>query len=166
MPYADQALQHTRFSAASIEGNAVATRLPVIVPVGLPRKARAEAVPPSLRAFVPGTESREARWQLRDSVESLTLVGHVGILAAPGATIVAIAPGGAEKVFVTVAPSTAPQEIRQTVKTGKVLSAAGDYRLEIRRRQEHPGIHDRHDRRGLQAGDRQCLRARDRRPEK
>lgn len=132
VPFADEALRHTRFSAASIQGNPVAARVAVIVPIGLPRKARVDAVPPSLRAFVPGTESREARWQLRDSVERLALVGHVGKLEAPGATIVAVAPGGADRVLVTVPPSAQPQEIQETVKTGKFLAAAGDYRLEIR----------------------------------
>ena len=61
-PFADQALQRTRFSPASIDGNAVAARVPVIVPIGQPRKDRPEAVPPSIRAYVPGTESPEARW--------------------------------------------------------------------------------------------------------
>jgi hypothetical protein len=132
IPYADDALQHTRFSPASIEGNPVAVRVPVIVPIGLPRKPPADAVPPSLRAYVPGAESREARWQLRDSVERLMLVGHVGKLPPPGATIVAVAPGGASKVLLTIPPSDAPQEIREIVKAGKFLAAPGDYRLEIR----------------------------------
>lgn len=141
-PFAEETLKRGRFSPGTFENNAAAVRLPVRVPLGAaPRRDDAHALP-EIWAYVAAGQSREARWQLRDSVSSVTLVGRVPKLAAPGgspaasdasgASVVAIAPTGQTKTLLTIPPSDAPQEIRQTVATGKFFAAAGEYRLELR----------------------------------
>lgn len=131
-PFAEAALQRARFIPAAIQGNAVAVRGMITVPIGNVRKTGREVPYDTLRAFVPGGESREALWQLAGSVEKLTLVAHVGNAVAQGAAVVAIAPGGAEKTLLAIPAAPPPLEIRETVKTGGFLSGAGDYRLELR----------------------------------
>jgi hypothetical protein len=77
-------------------------------------------------------QSREARWQLRDSVAWVTVLAHAPKLPAPGAEVVAVAPGGRTKTLVKIPASSSPQEIRQTVATEKFFDAAGAYRVELR----------------------------------
>ena len=133
VPFAQSSLEKSRFSAGSIEGNPVAVRGVVTVTVGLVRKLPNEPPYDALRAFVATAESREARWQLAGSVGRLTLVAHVGSAAASGgASIVAVAPGGAEKVLLAIPATTPPVEVRETVGTGRFLHKAGDYTLELR----------------------------------
>lgn len=132
-PFAQSSLEKSRFSAGSIEGNPVAVRGVVTVPIGMVRKAPNEPPYDALRAFVAAAGSREARWQLAGSVDRLTLVAHAGSAAASGgATIVAVAPGGAEKVLLSIPAATPPIEVRETVGTGRFLLGAGDYALELR----------------------------------
>lgn len=132
-PFAEAALQRAKFAPGRIEGNPVAVRGWIRMPIGsIVKPGRKEPVYDSLRAFVPGGASREARWQLAGSVERLVLVAHVGGAVTQGALIVAVAPGGAEQTLLSVPAATPPLEIRETVKTGRFLSAAGDYRLELR----------------------------------
>lgn len=131
--FAEASLQHAKFAPGRIEGNPVAVRGWIRMPIGsIVEAGRREPAYDSLRAFVPGGASREARWQLAGSVERLVLVAHVGSNVSQGALIVAVAPGGAEQTLLTLASATPPLEIRETVKTGRFLSAAGDYRLELR----------------------------------
>ncbi len=132
-PFAEAALQHAKFTPATIEGNPVAVRGWIKVPIGgIIRSDRREPPYDDLRAFVPGGGSREALWQLAGSVDRLTLVAHVGSAVPQGAAIVAIAPGGAEQTLVSIPAAPAPLEIRETVKTGRFFAAAGDYKLELR----------------------------------
>ncbi|HWZ86931.1 MAG TPA: hypothetical protein VN032_12060 [Thermoanaerobaculia bacterium] len=131
-PFAQVAAERARFLPAAIEGNPVAVRGVITIPIGSVRKSPNEPPFDTLRAFVPGGGSRESLWQLAGSVERLTLVAHVGDAVGQGAAIVAIGPGGAEKTLLAVAASPPPLEIRETVKTGNFLSGAGDYRLELR----------------------------------
>jgi hypothetical protein len=132
-PFARSSLERSRFSPGTIEGNAVAVRGVITLPIGLVRKLPNEPPFDSVRAFVAAGGSREARWQLAGSVDRLTLVSHVGSAAANGgASIVAVAPGGAEKVLLTIPPSAPPIEVRETVRTGSFFHAAGDYALQLR----------------------------------
>jgi hypothetical protein len=131
-PFALVSLEHSRFSPASIEGNPVAVRGLIAMPIGSVRKFANEPAYDTLRAFVPGGASREALWQLAGSVERLTVVAHVGSAVPQGAAIVAIAPGGAEKTLLAVPAAPAPLEVRETVKAGSFFSPAGDYRVELR----------------------------------
>jgi hypothetical protein len=131
-PFAQASLEKTRYTPAVIDGHAVAVRGPVTVSVGIRPVAPKERDYDTLRAFV-SAGSREALWQLAGSLDRLTLAAHVGSDIASGATIVAIAPGGAEKTLLTIpASTTRPLEVRETVKTGRFLEGAGDYRLELR----------------------------------
>jgi hypothetical protein len=124
-------LKHTHFSAGSFEGNAAAVRVPVQIPIGSPRRPDDPRGPAEVWAHVAAGQSREARWQLRDSVSRVTVVAHVPPLSEPG-TIVAVAPGGQTRSLVTLPASTAPQELNQTVDTAKFFAAAGVYRVEMR----------------------------------
>jgi len=130
-PFAEETLKRGRFSPGTFENNAAAVRLPVRVPVGTGRPSDAAHALPEIWAFVASGQSREARWQLRDSVSSLTLVGRVPKLASP-ASVVAIAPGKQTKTLLTIPSADAPQEIRQTVAVGKFFAASGEYRIELR----------------------------------
>lgn len=133
-PFAEESLKRSRFAPGAFEGNPVAVRVPVRVSVGAPpgRPANEEGLA-QVWAYVAAGESREARWQLRDSVSRLTLVARLGRSEPSGATIVGVAPGGAQKILLTL-PATAspPPEIHQTVTTGKFFAPAGNYRLELR----------------------------------
>jgi hypothetical protein len=131
-PFAQVCLERSRFIPASIEGNPVAVRGVIKIPIGNVRKLPKELPYDTLRAFVPGGGSREALWQLAGSVERLTLVAHVGDAIPQGAAIVVVAPAGAEKTLLAIPAAPAPLEIQETVKTGSFLSGAGDYRLELR----------------------------------
>src|SRR5262249_3489290 len=133
VPFAQASLEKSRFSPAAIEGNPVAVRGVITVPIGMVRKAPNEPPYDALRVFVAGGESREARWQLAGSVEGVTLGGHLGAAAAErGASIVAVAPGGGEKVLLTIPAATPPVDVRETVGTGRFFHAAGDYALQLR----------------------------------
>lgn len=131
-PFAEVSLERSKFLPGSIEGNPVAVRGVITVPVGAVRMSQKEPPYDLLRAFVPGGGSREARWQLAGSVERVAIVAHVGSAIPQGAAIVGVAPGGAERTLLAIPAAPAPLEIRETVKTGSFLSAAGDYRLELR----------------------------------
>ena len=132
-PYAEQTLRRSRFASGSLEGNPVAIRVPVRVSIGMPRAASGNVeLPAQLWAYVAGGESREARWQLRDSVSRLTLVAHIARVWPPGAAIVAVAENGAERTLLTLPPAASPPEIHQTVETGTFFASAGNYRLELR----------------------------------
>ena len=41
-------------------------------------------------------------------------------------------PGGAEKTLLAIPASAAARDVRETVKAGRFLEAAGDYRVELR----------------------------------
>lgn len=132
-PFAQSSLERSRFSPGSIEGNPVAVRGVITIPVGAVRKLPKEPPYDAVRAFVAAGGSREARWQLAGSVERVTLVAHAGSAAASGgASIVAVAPGGAERVLLAIPAAASPIEIRETVKAGRFFHAAGDYALELR----------------------------------
>ena len=132
-PFAQSSLERSRFSPGSIEGNPVAVRGVIPVPIGLVRKLKNEPPFDAVRVFVAGGEPREARWQLAGSVDRVTLVAHVGSAAAEGgASIVAVAPGGGEKILLTIPAAAPPVEVRETVRTGRFFHAAGDYALQLR----------------------------------
>ncbi len=131
-PFAESSLQHATFSPGRIEGNPVAVRGWIRMPIGGTRPDRPEPPYDTLRAFVPGGGSKEALWQLAGSVDRLTLAAHLGTAVPQGAAIVATAPGGAEQKLLAIPAAPAPLEIRETVKTGRFFTTAGDYRLELR----------------------------------
>lgn len=132
-PYAQAALQKSRFSAGSIQGNTVAVRALVRTAVGVERPARSEPKYDTIWAYVPGGEPREAQWQLRGGVSRLTLALRVETAMPQGGDVVVKAPGGSEKsIWKVAAISTPPADVRETVSTGRFFDASGDYRIELR----------------------------------
>ena len=43
-----------------------------------------------------------------------------------------VAPGGAERVLLTIPAATPPIDVRETVRTGRFFHPAGDYALRLR----------------------------------
>jgi hypothetical protein len=131
-PFAQVALEKSRYTPAAIDGHPVAVRGATSVTVGLRPLPPKDTDYDTLWAFASG-DSRESLWQLAGSVDRLTLMAHVGSEITSGAAIVAVAPGGAEKTLLAIpAAKTRPREIRETVSTGRFFEGAGDYRLELR----------------------------------
>ena len=131
-PFAQVALEKSSFTPATIDGHPVAVRGATTVTVGIRPLPPKDTEYDTLRAFVSG-DTRESLWQLAGSVDRLTLVAHLGSEIASGATIVAVAPTGTEKMLLAIPASTSrPREVRETVRTGSFLEAEGDYRLELR----------------------------------
>jgi hypothetical protein len=131
-PYAQAALQKSRFTPASIQGNKVSTRVLVPTFVGISRAVRREPTYDTIWAFVAAGESREAQWQLRDSVSRLTLAIRVENPLPNGAEVVAKAPGGAERSLWKLTVATPPADVRETVATGSFFHPSGEYRIELR----------------------------------
>ncbi len=131
-PFAEETLKRGSFSPGTLENNPAAVRLPVRVPIGTPRHPDEAHAAPEIWVYVAPGQSREARWQLRNSVSNVTLVGHVLKLPAPGGSVVAVAPDKQVRTLLTIPASDAPQEILQTVSAGKVFADAGEYRVELR----------------------------------
>ena len=131
-PYAQAALQKSRFSPATIQGNPVAVRALVPTFVGVSHAVRREPTYDTVWAFVPGGESREAQWQLRGSVSRLTIALRIENPMPAGAEVVAKSASGAERSLWKPALGTPPEDLRETVKTGDFFSAPGDYRIELR----------------------------------
>ena len=131
-PFAQKSVQLSRFDAASIEGNPVASRVRVATTLGTVSKARVEPEYDLVWAHVAAGQSREAQWQLAKSVERLTVTGHLGTVTGQSGEIVAVAPDKKERVLVRVAASDKPIDVEETVGTGKFFSEPGDYRLELR----------------------------------
>ena len=131
-PYGEAAVKGSTFTAGAIEGNPVAVRALVATVLGTVTAARKEPEYDLLWVYVPEGSSKEARWQLAESVEKLALTGHIGTPLPQGAEIVAHSPSRTEKKLLSVPASSSPVELRETVSTGRFFSKSGDYRLELR----------------------------------
>lgn len=131
-PFGEKSLRDSLFDPGRIEGNPVSVRVLVSTLVGMKAKARKETPYFSVWAYVPGGESREAQWQLRDSVERIALSAHLGAALPAGGEIVALAGDGSEKVLLKLPVSAAAEDLRRTVSTAKFFARAGDYRIEVR----------------------------------
>lgn len=131
-PFAEETLKRARVDGGSFEGHPAAVRVPVRVALGLMRERDEKKAPAELWAYVAPGQSREARWQLRDSVSRLSVFAHVPALPPAGGAIVAVDPRGQTHTLVVLSASDARQDLRQTVSTGKFFAGAGEYRLELR----------------------------------
>jgi hypothetical protein len=131
-PFARKSIRDSRFQPASIDCNPVATRVQIATILGTVAKARIEPEYDILWAHVPAGQSREAAWQLAQSVERIAISAHVGTALPAGGEIVARAPDGKETVLVKIPPSQEPVDVAEIVSTGKLFWKAGDYGLEIR----------------------------------
>jgi hypothetical protein len=131
-PFGEVAVKNSTFTGGAIEGNPVAVRGLVANVLGVVTAARIEPEYDLLWAYVPEGSPKEARWQLAESVERLTLTGHIGTPLPQGAEVVAHSPSGAEKKLLSLPASSAPVELRETVSTGRFFAKSGDYRLEVK----------------------------------
>jgi len=131
-PFGEIAVKGSQFTGGAIEGNPVAVRGLVANVLGTVTAARKEPEYDLLWAYVAEGSSKEARWQLAESVERLTLTGHIGTPLPQGAEVIALAPSGSEKKLLSLPASAAPVELRETVSTGRFFARSGDYRLELK----------------------------------
>lgn len=130
-PFAEETLTRGRFDAGAFEGHPAAIRIPVRVTIGSARPKGDLHAAADVWIHVAADQSREAHWQLRDSVTRVTVLAHAGKLPA-GAAIVAVAPNAQTKTLLTIPSSDASREVRQTVAAGNFFSPAGTYRVELR----------------------------------
>lgn len=128
---ADAALRKSTYFPATLEGRPVASRFWVRVPFGVPRNIESSTARNRVTAFVPGTEPARARWQLKDSVDRLTLVGDVASAPAAEVAVVGIAPDRQERVLLPTGKNDAGR-VRATVETGDFFSRAGEYQIQLR----------------------------------
>ena len=131
-PFAQKSVQDSKFEGAQIDGNPLRTRVQIATTLGTVSKARIEPEYDVVWAYVPAGASREAQWQLAESVESLTVSVHLGTVPGGGAEIVALAPNGTERSLLRLPAGTAPVDALETVATEQFFYSAGDYRLELR----------------------------------
>jgi hypothetical protein len=131
-PFAKKSVQDSKFEGALIDGNPLRTRVQIATTLGTVSKARIEPEYDVVWAHVPGGASREAQWQLAESVERLTVTVHLGTDPGAGGEIVAVAPDGKERSLLRLPSAAAPVDARETVATERFFFAAGDYRLELR----------------------------------
>jgi len=128
---ADGALRKSTYFPATLEGRPVASRVWIRVPFGIPKNVENSPARNRVTAFVPGTEPAPARWQLKDAVDTVTLVGDIASAPAPEVSAVGIAPGGRERVLLA-AGSASAGHVNATVKTGDFFHPAGEYQIQLR----------------------------------
>jgi hypothetical protein len=131
-PFGEAVVKGSKFTGGAIEGNPVTVRGLVANVLGVVTAARIEPEYDLLWAYVPEGSSKEARWQLAESLEKLTLTCHIGTSVPQGAEIVARAPSGSEKKLFALPASSSPVELKETVSTGRFFAKSGDYKLELR----------------------------------
>lgn len=128
---ADAALRRSTYFPATLEGRPVASRFWVRVPFGVPKNVESSPARNRVTAFVPGTEPARARWQLKDAVDNLTLVGDIASERPAEVSVVAIAPDKRERVLLP-AGKIAAGRLRATVDTGDFFARAGEYQIQLR----------------------------------
>ncbi len=125
----DTALRAANYSPATLDGRPVATRFWMRVPFGVPRDVESSPARNRVTAFVSADESSRARWQLANSIHRVTVVADVASAPAGEVSVVALAPGGAERVLVPA--GKALPRTRETVKTADFFARPGDYRIRL-----------------------------------
>jgi hypothetical protein len=128
---AEEALRKSTYFPAELEGRALASRFWVRVPFGTPGNIETSPARNRVTAFVPGTEPSRARWQLSGAIRRLTVAADIASVPPSEVSVVAVAPGGAERVLVPRGKATS-RELRMSVRTGDFFSKAGEYRLSLR----------------------------------
>jgi hypothetical protein len=128
---ADAALRRTTYFPATLEGRPVASRFWVRVPFGDPQGIESTPARNRVTAYVPGSESPRARWQLADSVRRVTVVADAASAPPAEVSVVAIDPAGAERVLVK-AGKASNRRLAMTVRTHDFFAKAGSYRIQLR----------------------------------
>lgn len=125
----DAALRAASYFPATLEGRPVSTRFWVRVPFGVPKDIESSPARNRVTAFVPGDEPARARWQLVDAIHRVTVVADVASAPAGEVSVVAVAPGGAERVLVPTGRGL--PRVRVKVKTGNFFARAGEYQIRL-----------------------------------
>jgi Gram-negative bacterial TonB protein C-terminal len=128
---ADDALRKSTYFPAELESRPVASRFSVRVPFGVPPGVESSPARNRVTAFVPGDEPVRARWQLSGAIRRLTVAADVASVPPAEVSVVAVAPGGAERVLIPRGSATSRQ-LRASVRTGNFFSKAGEYRITLR----------------------------------
>lgn len=128
---ADGALRKSTYFPATLDGRPVATRFWVRVPFGVPKDVASSPARNRVTAFVPGDEPPRARWQLKDAVDRVTVVGDIASAPPAEVAVIAIGPGGRERVILPAGRSDS-RHVRATVRTGDFFSRAGEYQVQFR----------------------------------
>ncbi len=127
----DAALRKSRYLPATLGGRPVGSRFWVRFPFGVPKNIESSAARNRVTAFVPGDQPDRARWQLAGNVRRVTVVADVASAPPQEVSVVAVSPGGAERVLVRAGRSDS-RRIQATVGTGDFFSRAGEYRVQLR----------------------------------
>ncbi|MEO8349124.1 MAG: energy transducer TonB [Acidobacteriota bacterium] len=128
---ADAAVRKSTYFPAQLDGRPVATRFWVRVPFGVPKDVERSPARNRVTAFVPGDEPGRARWQLKDAVDRVTLVGDIASVPPAEVAVIGIASGGRERVLLA-AGKTQTKSLRATVRTGDFFFRAGEYQIQLR----------------------------------
>ena len=136
---ANEALSKSLYFPATLDGRPVASRFWVRVPFGIPRGIESSPARNRVTVFVPGDEKPGARWQIAGNVRRLNVVAEFASAPPAEVSIVATAPGGAERVLVRLGSATS-REIRTSVRTGDFFSKAGEYRISLRQGERTIGV--------------------------
>jgi hypothetical protein len=126
----DGALRAARYFPAVLEGRPVGTRFWVRVPFGVFRDVESNPARNRVTAFVPGGEPSRARWQLASAVRRVTVVADVASAPPAEVSVVAVDPGGVERVLVPRGGISATH-FRETVPAGNFFQKAGDYQIRL-----------------------------------
>jgi hypothetical protein len=128
---AEEALRKSTYFPAELEGRPVASRFWARIPFGIPPGVESSPARNRVTAFVPGDEPARARWQLSGSIRRLTVAADIASVPPAEVSVVAAAPGGAERVLIPHGSATSRQ-LRMSVRTGSFFSKAGEYRISLR----------------------------------
>ena len=128
---ADDALRKSIYFPAELDGRPVASRFWVRVPFGQPPNVETSPARNRVTAFVPGDEPARARWQLAGGIRRVTVAADIASVPAAEVSVVAVAPGGAERILVPRG-SAASGRFRVSIPTGNFFSKAGEYRICLR----------------------------------
>jgi hypothetical protein len=126
----DGALRAARYFPATLEGRPVGTRFWVRVPFGVLRDVESSPARNRVTAFVPGDEPSRARWQLGNAVRRVTVVADVASAPPAEVSVVAVDPGGVQRVLVPRGGISAAH-FRETVPAGNFFRKAGDYQIRL-----------------------------------
>jgi hypothetical protein len=135
----DDALRKSLYFPATLDGRPVASRFWVRVPFGVPRGIESSPARNRVTAFVPGDERPGARWQIAGNVRRVTVVAEIASAPPAEVSVVATAPGGAERVLVPRGGASS-REIRTSVRTGDFFSKAGEYQISLRQGERTIGV--------------------------
>lgn len=128
---AETAIRKSIYRPATLDGQPVASRIFVVTPFARPFGLDQLPGRSRVTAFVPPSESPNARRQLASSVKKVTVLAAIRPPSTTATEIIAAAPDGTERKLAERRSSNLRQ-IRETVKTANFFDKPGEYRLLLR----------------------------------